>query len=154
MNQIVLPIDFQSMLALVASQAFIGVLLSWLIEHLSFIQDAKVANWKKLTFAVLVCVLWALISTLIQQGGLPTTANGWYMLLMVAMAVIFTNQSAYKLIESIPDLSGFLLAIFSRPALIGTAVGVGGTSVKTSVEVEQSPASQTATPTVEPGLIG
>lgn len=150
MNQIVLPIDFQSMLALVASQAFIGVLLSWLIEHLSFIQDAKVANWKKLAFAVLVCVLWALISTLIQQGGLPTTANGWYMLLMVAMAVIFTNQSAYKLIESIPDLSGFLLAIFSRPALIGT----GGTSVKTSVEVEQSPASQTSAPTVEPGLNG
>src|SRR5258708_405221 len=134
-----LPIDFQSFLNLIASQAFIGVLLSWLIEHIPFMQDATVANWKKLLFALLVCILWVLVSTLIVQGGLPTTANGVYAMLMTAVAVIFTNQAAYKLIDNIPALRDFLLALFGHATIAGTALlmGTSGASIKTSVEVEQ-----------------
>jgi len=112
---ITLPVDFNALLNLIATQAFIASLLSLLVQHVPFIQNPSVANWKKALFVVVVCVAWVLLSTIIQTGTLPSTPNGWYSLLLVLVAVIFDNQVAYNIVNTaIPGLGDWLLQLFGK----------------------------------------
>ena len=148
-----LPTDFQSFLNLIASQVFIGLLLTWLIEHVPFIQDDKVKDWLKLLFAVGVCTVWALGSTLILQGELPHTGQGWYALILLIVAVLFTNQASYKLIDHIPALRDFFLTIFGKGA---TAIITSSTSTTATagqslqLTLDAGPGTATA-PVAQPG---
>lgn len=142
------PMDLQSFLNLIASQAFIGILLSWIIDHIPFMQNAAVANYKKLSFALLVCILWVVVSTYIQQGALPHDANGVYIMLMTAVAVIFTNQAAYKLIDNIPALRDFFLALAGKATTATVTMSTSGSvGASTSLVVNET---NTGTPAAKP----
>lgn len=107
---ITFPVDFQSLLTLFATQAFIGSLISLVMEQVPFIKNPARPNWLKLLVIGLICIAWAIISTLVQQGGFPTTPSGWYTLLLTAVMVLLTNQSAYQLVATVfPGIANWLL---------------------------------------------
>ena len=104
------PIDLATLANLIATQAWIGSLISLVMEQVPFIKDPTVANWKKLGAIALLCIVWAIFSTFIHLGGLPTTPDGWYTLVLTAGAVILTNQVAYQLVATVfPNISDWLL---------------------------------------------
>lgn len=116
---ITLPVDLQSLLTLFATQAFIGSLISLIMEQVPFIKNPLVANWKKLLVIGLICVAWSILSTLVLQHGLPQDANGWYTLLLTAVMVLLTNQTAYQLVATVfPGIANWLLLFSGKAPMI------------------------------------
>ena len=132
-----LPISWDQFVQLVATQAFIGALLSWFVEHVPFIQAAAVANWKKALFIVGVCILWAFIFIYVSQGSLPHDVSSWYLLVITAVSAIMGNQGVYKLFnEWFPGLADFLTGVLSKPAQVTmTTSTTAGTTASGTVTI-------------------
>lgn len=116
MQPVAFPSDFQALVSLIISQAWIGILISWLIAHVPFVQKDSVANWIKVVFIAVVCLAWSLFATVVTSHGLPQTPDAWYGVVYLALVVLFTNQAFYGLVDKIPALRDFVLQLFGKPA--------------------------------------
>lgn len=158
MDQVTIPADYASLVALLVNPLTMGVLLTWFLSHIPFIKSDSVTNWVKFTFAVVVCLIWSLVVWVAKNGALPSTTAAWYSALYVGLAVVVSNQLFYQAAQHIPAIRDFLLLWNSKPTVTGTSTlmtGVAGASIKTTTEVEQPAQPPTLTlPVVEAGVHG
>ena len=122
--QIVVPADFSALIALLVNPVTMGILLTWFIGHIPLIKNDSVTNWVKFVFAVVVCLIWSFLVT-VGTHGLPATPDQWYALVYTGLAVAFANQAFYQVVNNIPALADFLLALFGKtpaPTLISANV--------------------------------
>lgn len=142
-----LPISLNSLLAIIATQAFIGSTISILMERLPFIQNKAVADWKKLGVIVLICLAWAIGSTMILQGGLPHDPNGWYLLVISAVVVILTNQGAYELVNTVfPGIGDWLLLFAGKTTTASMTISTSVPSATATV-ISSAPLAPVVNPT-------
>lgn len=123
------PVDPQAFLALVTSPLFMGVFLSWVFDHVPQVRDPKVADWKKLGLVALLCYVWAIFSSIVTLGHIPSNINEIYAVFLLGLGVLFSNQASYALVEKIPALRDFILQLFGRPAVITTVSSSNGITV-------------------------
>ena len=111
---IAFPVDLAAFIAVLVNPITMGILLSLLIEHVPFMADSKVANWIKAAFAIFVCLFWALLVTVLGPNGLPANPSAWYGVVILALAVAFSNQAFYQIWSQIPCLRDFILQVFGK----------------------------------------
>lgn len=111
---ITFPTDWNAFVAFLIQASTAGLFLTWLLTHIPLIRNDNVTNWVKFAFAVLVCFLWAFVAFIVTTNGLPNTPNGWYGIINSGLAIAFTNQAFYGVIQNLPNLSSFFLALFGK----------------------------------------
>lgn len=140
---ITFPTDLASFLSLIKNPIVAGLMLTWFLTYVPFFINPKNANWLKFTVAIVICLLWAFGVTLLGSG-LPTTATSVYGVIDLGLSVAFTNQAFYRLIDNLPAIKNFLLALFGKPTSTQT------TNIKLSAETQSSTTPPAAPPTTPP----
>jgi len=132
--QIVFPLSLSDLLTIVAQQAMNGILLKFFLDNVPFFRNSARPDWQKFTVAAIICFGLIVGATFITNDGLPTTGNGWYLLVVTALALLFTNQSAWGFFNAIPGLRDFFLALFGKQSsntITVSSVGATTSLVKT-----------------------
>src|SRR5260221_8706773 len=130
----VLPPDLAGLYALLSSPIFAGGFLTWFIGPLPLVKNDERADWVKFTLAVLVCLVWAFVVTFFGKGGLPSTANGWYTIVVLGLGIAIGNQAFFQVWSHIPALRDFLISIFGKTSAV---------TVKTSTNANDTSKAET-----------
>jgi hypothetical protein len=108
------PINLPALGTLIASQAFIGILISWLVAHIAYIQNPNRPDWAKVILIALICFAWSLFSTTYALKTLPTSPDAVYAVVYLTLVVLFTNQAFYGFVQRIPGLRDFIQTMFGK----------------------------------------
>lgn len=115
---IVIPSDVQAFVALVLSQAWISILISWLAAKIWIIRKDEVADWLKVSIIALMCLIWSFFATVKSLGHLPTSPDEIYLIIYLALVVLFGNQTFYGLVNKVfPVIGEFIQALFGKSTL-------------------------------------
>lgn len=145
---IAFPTDLTAMLTLIASQAFIAIVISWVVAHLAFIQNPDRPNWAKVLLIALFCFAWALFSITYTSKALPTGPEGVYAVIYLTLVVLFDNQAFYGLLQRLPGWGDFIQALFGKTGTVTVSTTTNSTdaatlpakTTSTTVSAEVSPA--------------
>lgn len=129
MDTSTLPADYTALIALLANPLTFGAMISIVFEQLPFIQDPKVAGWKKLIILLGVCLGWAFgVSAL--QGTLGN--QGIYKVIMMGVAVAMSTQLWHVVvIQGMPALAQ-ILALFGAKTTAPTVTVTTGAGATTT----------------------
>ncbi len=144
----VLPPDLAALYALLSSPIFAGAFLTWFIGHLPLVKNDERADWLKFTLAVLVCLVWAFVVTFFGKGGLPSTANGWYTIVVLGLGIAIGNQAFFQVWSHIPALRDFLLALRGKTSTVtvSTTTGENGPATKALAATTTTVSTELAAP--------
>ena len=92
MDVTTLPANLQALYQIIANPITFGILVSMILAQVPFMNDDKVANWKKMLTVLGSCLLWAIGVTALSPDGIVLTKDGIYGIVLLAFSVAFSSQ--------------------------------------------------------------
>lgn len=145
MEPINLPIDLAAFYAILANPVMAPIWLSMILEQTPFIQNATVANWKKLGLTFVVALGWAILSVVFNpNASFSLSAATVYAIARSAFALCFGMNIWNKLVDQgIPWLRDFLLTLFN-PSSVTVKVAQSSSDGNSSQSQEMIKTTPTA----------